>query len=510
MATVNKNQIDDLPASKITTGTFADARISESSVTQHSDALAGASVSDASTTTKGIVELATSAETTAGTDATRAVTPDGLQAVSDVSGMDWTIDEDNMFSDSATQVPTQQSVKAYVDSNSSVSVLDAKGKIATYSGLSSQVEALSVGTDGQVLTANSAEDTGMIWSDVPAVDPFGVHGVNVQTLTGNITITSGTDKAIQHLDPDGTNRFVTLADSGSEGDRMHIRNTGSYNDTAGLSLFIGATFIGYLHAGRHVDFVRTSGEWAAMDSNSEYQSNVQNNVSQGRSSIAYTNGTAIGANSEGYNSGSSLGESAISYDFGVGVGRGSNGADRGVSLGYQALGRNYGVGLGYYANSVGNKGSVALGARSKTTRASEVVHNIDYTDSSQDYDFFDVGLNRSSTDDTEVYMYVGGESGEYLTVNSDSVMLFTAHVTGYDDFNNKAGAYILSGCMKSFGGSVSIVGSIDKTVIAEEEAGWDCNIDVDTTNDALRIKVKGVIGHNIRWVARVSGVETKY
>tara|TARA_R110002050_G_scaffold208236_3_gene344262 strand:+ start:208 stop:1680 length:1473 start_codon:yes stop_codon:yes gene_type:complete len=37
------------------------------------------SVSDADTTTKGIVELATTAETTTGTDATRAVTPDGLQ-----------------------------------------------------------------------------------------------------------------------------------------------------------------------------------------------------------------------------------------------------------------------------------------------------------------------------------------------------------------------------------------------------------------------------------------------
>ena len=37
------------------------------------------SVSDADTTTKGIVELATTAETTTGTDATRAVTPDGLK-----------------------------------------------------------------------------------------------------------------------------------------------------------------------------------------------------------------------------------------------------------------------------------------------------------------------------------------------------------------------------------------------------------------------------------------------
>jgi hypothetical protein len=36
---------------------------------------------------------------------------------SDVSGNSWVIDEDDMTSDSATKVPTQQSVKAYVDAN---------------------------------------------------------------------------------------------------------------------------------------------------------------------------------------------------------------------------------------------------------------------------------------------------------------------------------------------------------------------------------------------------------
>ena len=33
----------------------------------------------------------------------------------DASGYGWVVDEDDMTSDSATKVPTQQSVKAYVD-----------------------------------------------------------------------------------------------------------------------------------------------------------------------------------------------------------------------------------------------------------------------------------------------------------------------------------------------------------------------------------------------------------
>src|SRR3990167_9054040 len=71
-------------------------------------------LTDASTTVKGVVELATTAETTTGTDATKAVTPDGLHDMTSLAGTAWMLDEDNMASDSATKVPSQQSVKAYI------------------------------------------------------------------------------------------------------------------------------------------------------------------------------------------------------------------------------------------------------------------------------------------------------------------------------------------------------------------------------------------------------------
>jgi len=71
--------------------------------------------SAASTSSAGIVELATTAETTTGTDATRAVTPDGLHDMTSLSGAAWFLDEDDMSSDSATKVASQQSIKAYVD-----------------------------------------------------------------------------------------------------------------------------------------------------------------------------------------------------------------------------------------------------------------------------------------------------------------------------------------------------------------------------------------------------------
>jgi len=72
-------------------------------------------VPEATDAVKGKVELATTAETTTGTDATRAVTPDGLHDMTSLAGAAWFLDEDTMSSDSDTKVPSQQSVKAYVD-----------------------------------------------------------------------------------------------------------------------------------------------------------------------------------------------------------------------------------------------------------------------------------------------------------------------------------------------------------------------------------------------------------
>jgi len=77
----------------------------------------------ASDTVAGKVELATTAETTTGTDATRAVTPDGLHDMTSLAGAAWMLDEDTMSSDSATKVPSQQSVKAYVDATAGKVVL---------------------------------------------------------------------------------------------------------------------------------------------------------------------------------------------------------------------------------------------------------------------------------------------------------------------------------------------------------------------------------------------------
>lgn len=96
--------------------------------------VANPSASPASTTVAGIVELATTAETETGTDATRAVTPDGLHDMTTLAGAAWFLDEDTMSSDSATKTASQQSIKAYVDNRVSVKAGVTTRNLATASG----------------------------------------------------------------------------------------------------------------------------------------------------------------------------------------------------------------------------------------------------------------------------------------------------------------------------------------------------------------------------------------
>lgn len=119
--------------------------------------IANPSASAASDTVAGIVELATTAETTTGTDATRAVTPDGLHDMTSLAGAAWFLDEDDMASDSATKTASQQSIKAYVD-----------GKVpgfgswatATADGAGHQVT-----KDSLLLVTNASSSTMVVYSD---------------------------------------------------------------------------------------------------------------------------------------------------------------------------------------------------------------------------------------------------------------------------------------------------------------------------------------------------------
>lgn len=112
---------------------------------------------DASDTVKGVVELATSAETTTGTDTARAVTPAGVQAVRDLL------------------IP-----KALVD---------AKGDLIVATAADT-VNRLAVGaTNGHVLKVASGETSGLQWQGESEVIVVAVGDETTALTTGDAKVT---------------------------------------------------------------------------------------------------------------------------------------------------------------------------------------------------------------------------------------------------------------------------------------------------------------------------------
>lgn len=145
-----------------------------------------AGVSAASDTAAGKVELATTAETTTGTDATRAVTPDGLHDMTSLSGAAWFLDEDTMTSNSDTKVPSQQSTKAYVDT---------------------QIAGISSNTDGWITSSDT-----WVYASASTFTIAGVDRTTTFTKGTRLKFTnSGTKYAVVVSSSFSTNTTVTIA-----------------------------------------------------------------------------------------------------------------------------------------------------------------------------------------------------------------------------------------------------------------------------------------------------------
>ena len=120
----------------------------------------------ATKTTTGLIQLATSAETITGTDDTKAVTPADLTARTGTLTTTGIVQlEDSITSTSVTTAATPNSVRLAVSAGILKSTLSGKGSILAASAASTPQEQI-VGSDGQILVADSATSTGLSWTSV--------------------------------------------------------------------------------------------------------------------------------------------------------------------------------------------------------------------------------------------------------------------------------------------------------------------------------------------------------
>ncbi len=118
------------------------------------------------------VEDAADVTDTANVDAAGAV----MNTDTTTAAMSFVIDEDNMASDLDTKAPTQQSVKAYADT-----------KIGGSTG----------GTDNRLLRSNGAGGTTLQNTGITVDDSDNVSGIGTLSTSGNLTLGSVTNTALQ-------------------------------------------------------------------------------------------------------------------------------------------------------------------------------------------------------------------------------------------------------------------------------------------------------------------------
>jgi len=195
-------------------------------------------------------------------------------------------------------------------------------------------------------------------------------GINVESLSGNKTLTPGTDKMYQYLNPNGANRTITLSTTNARaGDKFVIRNNAAYNISYRLQINQGATTIDYIYSQSVREYIFDGTNWIA-GIGTGISSDL--NVAIGYYAVGYTYGTAVGYSASGRdygvavggfavgaNNGVAVGYSASGYTYGVAIGRGAVGYTNGVAVGSNATGNDYGVAIGYGAT--GNNYGVVVG-----------------------------------------------------------------------------------------------------------------------------------------------------
>lgn len=163
--------------------------------------------------------------------------------------------------------------------------------------------------------------------------------------------------------------------------------------------------------------------------------------------------------------------------------------------------------LGGIGNTASAEYSTALGARAVASHKGELAHAHGRFAADGDAQQSRVTLRNSTSNNTQTELFIDGASLRY-TIPSDTTWAFTILIVARrTDADNESAAYRIEGCIDNNAGTTALVGTIAKTVIAEDNAGWDVDAQADNTNDALVVKVTGENAKTIRWVAGIWAVQ---
>ena len=120
-----------------------------------------------------------------------------------------------------------------------------------------------------------------------------------------------------------------------------------------------------------------------------------------------------------------------------------------------------------------------------------------------DAQIIELVARKSTTNATPAELFLDGSSAR-IVLQNNSTYFFRAEISARrTDADGESAAYILEGCIdrNANAASTALVGTVLKTVLAEDNTAWNVEATADTTNGSLKIEVTGEAAKTIYWVA---------
>lgn len=389
------------------------------------------------------------------------------------------------------------------------SPLTTKGDVYTYTTVDAR---LPVGTNGQVLSADSAEATGLKW--ITASGTGDVVGPSSSTDNSIARFDSTTGKLIQ-------NSAIQVSDVTTYSSKAYIQEKYDDGSTSNIATIItpkgtGAFIWGAAPDGSTggnnrgsyaVDFGRAGTTYVASG---DYAVNFGlNNTASGTYSLTqgfFVTASGPGSASFGYICTSTGGQSFSSGAYANATAYGSAAFGTTVNANGQA---SFVAGENCTASV---EASSSFGNQALSNKYSQQSHASGFFSTQGDAQYSRIIARNTTTNATQTNLFLDGSSAR-LTIPNNTTWVFNITISARRaTAGDQSAGYTLTGVIDkgTTAGSTALVGTVTKTVIAEDDAAWDVDATADATNGALNILVTGVAATNIRWVAVVDLTEVTY
>ncbi len=118
------------------------------------------------------------------------------------------------------------------------------------------------------------------------------------------------------------------------------------------------------------------------------------------------------------------------------------------------------------------------------------------------------GGETTTTSQTEIFFRTTTDGTLGITENAS--LAFDALISGKDTVTNESCAFQINGVAERDGSVSRIIGSAGKFILGTENAAFDADIEVDDTNNALRVLVTAASTSRTVWSAKVDYTEVYY